>query len=150
MFLFKTRQQLIAGMKLVRQRMARFGLEIHIVREVNRKTKPSKTECVFFPPPQFFANLIPSLGKGIVVEEVISKEGIPSEDNSDAIQEAQETARVAKEDDLYDQLEETQQFDVANRFMKFCKLFKYIGSYVYTTFATTTVLKFTSLMSRSE
>ena len=42
-FLFKTRQQLITGMKLVQQHMDRFGLEIHIVREVNGKTKPSKT-----------------------------------------------------------------------------------------------------------
>ena len=87
-FLFKTRQQLIAGMKLVHQHMARFGLEIHIGREVNGKTKPSKTECVFFPPPQFFTNLMPSLKNGLVIEDVVAEEGMSSEENSDAIQEA--------------------------------------------------------------
>ena len=48
------------------------------------------------------------------------------------------------------QHKQTQQFNVANRFMKFCKIFKYIGTNVCTTFATTTVLKLTLLIPRGE
>jgi hypothetical protein len=33
--------------------LAHFGLEVHIGRNGN----PSKTECVFFPPPQFFDDI---------------------------------------------------------------------------------------------
>ena len=50
-FLFKTRQQLITGMTLVQQHMSRFGLEMHTGKTVRGETKPSKTECVFSPPP---------------------------------------------------------------------------------------------------
>jgi hypothetical protein len=47
---FSTRKDLQQGMELIFHHFARFGLEIHI----GRGTTTTKTECVFFPPPQFF------------------------------------------------------------------------------------------------
>ena len=40
-------------MELVYRHFARFGMEMHI----GRGSSESKTECVFFPPPQFFQRL---------------------------------------------------------------------------------------------
>ncbi len=52
-FPFPTRDTLIKGLTLVHSHLARFGLEVHIRQD----GAPSKTECVFFPPPQFFDDL---------------------------------------------------------------------------------------------
>ena len=49
-FPFPTRDALIKGLTLMHSHLARFGLEVHIGRDGT----PSKTECVFFPPTQFF------------------------------------------------------------------------------------------------
>ena len=49
-FPFPTRDALIKGVSLVHSHLACFGLEVH----TGRDGAPSKTECVFFPPPQFF------------------------------------------------------------------------------------------------
>jgi hypothetical protein len=52
-FPFGTREDLQHGMELIYHHFARFGLEMHI----GRGSSESKTECVFFPPPQFFQRL---------------------------------------------------------------------------------------------
>ena len=52
-FPFPTRDALIKGLALVHTHLACFGLEVHIGQNGN----PSKTECVFFPPPQFFNDI---------------------------------------------------------------------------------------------
>jgi len=49
-FLFGTRDDLQRGMNLIYHHFGRFGMEMHI----GRGTSMSKTECIFFPPPQFF------------------------------------------------------------------------------------------------
>ena len=49
-FPFDTRESLSRGMTLVYRNFARFGLEMHIGSNGGK----SKTECAFFPPPQFF------------------------------------------------------------------------------------------------
>ncbi len=49
-FPFGTRGDLQRGMDLTYQNFGRFGLEMHI----GRGAWTSKTECIFFPPPQFF------------------------------------------------------------------------------------------------
>ena len=46
-FPFGSRDDLKRGMELVYHHFGRFGLEMHI----GRGASPSKTECVFFPPP---------------------------------------------------------------------------------------------------
>ena len=47
---FGMRKDLQQGMELIFHHFAQFGLEMHI----GRGETASKTECVFFPPPQFF------------------------------------------------------------------------------------------------
>jgi len=49
-FPFGSRDNLKRGMELIFHHFSRFGLEMHI----GRGTSTSKTECVFFSPPQFF------------------------------------------------------------------------------------------------
>ena len=56
-FPFDTREDMIQGMNLIYQHFARFGLEMHI----GRNGKVSKTECVFFPPPQYIATKVSQL-----------------------------------------------------------------------------------------
>ena len=48
-FPFNSREDMIKGLNLIYHHFARFGLEMHIGHD----GKESKTECVFFPPPQF-------------------------------------------------------------------------------------------------
>ena len=48
-FPFETRKSLETGMNLVFHHFAKFGLEMHI----GRGREASKTESVFFPPPNF-------------------------------------------------------------------------------------------------
>jgi hypothetical protein len=52
-FPFPTRAALIKGLTLVHSHLARFGLKVVI----GQNGDPSKTECVFFPPPQFFDDI---------------------------------------------------------------------------------------------
>jgi len=52
-FPFGTREDLQRGMELTFHHFARFGLEMHI----GCSASESKTECIFFPPPQFFQRL---------------------------------------------------------------------------------------------
>jgi hypothetical protein len=56
-FIFTSRTDLTMGLDLIYKHFARFGLEMHIGRE----GFPSKTECVFFPPPGFFDLHLPAL-----------------------------------------------------------------------------------------
>ena len=49
-FFFEYRTSVKIGIILLSNYFARFGLEMHINTGIN----PSKTECVFFPPPGFF------------------------------------------------------------------------------------------------
>ena len=51
-FIFGTREDMTEGLQLVYDHFARFGLDMHI----GRGETQSKTECVFFPPPNFFTN----------------------------------------------------------------------------------------------
>ena len=42
------------GATVIFDHFARFGLEMHLGYEKDGKIQPSKTERVFFPPPQYF------------------------------------------------------------------------------------------------
>ena len=48
-FTFEDRDQLTRGANLIYQDFVKFGLEMHR----GKGKKASKTECVFFPPPEF-------------------------------------------------------------------------------------------------
>jgi hypothetical protein len=42
--------------------------------------------------------------------------------------ETRESARQKREDSKYDALPETEQFDIADGYVTFCRTFKYLGS----------------------
>jgi hypothetical protein len=65
-FFFPTRAALIKGLTLVHSHLARFGLEVHI----GQNGDPSKTECVFFPPPQFFDDIQSSAPTPTLTDDV--------------------------------------------------------------------------------
>ena len=45
-FVFETRQDMCKGLQLIHLIFEKYGMEMHVGRNV----KPSKTECVYFPP----------------------------------------------------------------------------------------------------
>ena len=123
-FIFTSRGDMSRGMNLIYQHFARFGLEMHI----GRGETASKTECVFFPSPSFFKE---------TAHLQIEEEMMDFNDENDGILTAaerrsheSERARIAREDALYDALEETQPILVADGFVTFTRHFKYLGSYV--------------------
>ena len=63
-FPFEDRDQLTKGVQLIYDHFKRFGFEMHI----GRGAKPSKTDCVFFPPPGFFKRrqILPSMDNGVI------------------------------------------------------------------------------------
>ena len=144
-FPFSTREALIKGLALVHSHLTRFGLEVHI----GRNGAPSKTECVFFPPPQFFDD-IPSSDLTLTtdVEEpwLLFQDPTPAPDTPSTHtvalsstrptgrngkkekKDTKEKTRQKKIDDKYDALPDTQQFEVADGYVTFCRTFKYLGS----------------------
>ena len=127
-FIFSSRDNLIRGIDLIYHHFARFGLEMHI----GRGTTPSKTECVFFPPPRFFSSMLPPA----LIQETDEFDDSLNHNIYDALteteQQQEETMkqRRAREELLYDNLEETAPIPVSDGQVTFCRHFKYLGSYV--------------------
>jgi hypothetical protein len=127
-FPFPTRAALIKGLTLIHCHLARFGLKVHI----GQNGDPSKTECKFFPPPQFFDDIqssAPALtddvdGPCLLYQDPNSATLCPSK------QELQETEKdqTSREDAQYDALPETDQFFNLDGYVTFCCKFKYLGS----------------------
>jgi hypothetical protein len=68
-FPFGTREDLKKGMELVYHHFGRFGLEMHI----GRGTSQSKTECVFFPPPQFLQHLQQHVAAATMIQQAFCR-----------------------------------------------------------------------------
>ena len=104
-FIFSSRDNLIRGISLIHHHFARLGLEMHI----GRGTTPSKTECVFFPPPRFFSSMLPP----DLIQETDESDDTLNHDINEALteteQQQEETMKQcrAREELLYDNLEET-------------------------------------------
>ena len=148
-FPFPTRDALIKGLALIHSHLARFGLEVHI----GRNGAPSKTECVFFPPLQFFHDphsfdpvitaaseepwLLfedtptnhdsPHTSTTITATEPPSSQPTRKRSKKEK-KETQEKARQKNIDVKYDALPETQPFNIADGHVTFCRTFKYLGS----------------------
>ena len=126
------------GLELVYRHFARFGLEMHIGRD----GVDSKTECVFFPAPNFFRDHHNNTALEDLSPQDTSTNNLvaddSAEDNDDMValteaerkKEESEKARIAREDKIYDDLEETQDLAVADGFVSFTRHFKYLGSYI--------------------
>jgi len=137
-FPFPTREALINGLSLIHSHLARFGLEVHI--GCNGDT--SKTECIFFPPPQFF-NEDNSTDKYLPLSSTICDTPQltyhqPATNSLDInhtllcpfTNESRESthARTTREDAMYDTLPETERINVADGYVTFCRTLKYLGS----------------------
>ena len=68
-FSFRTREDLQCGMELIFHHFAKFGLKMHI----GRGASESKTECVFFPPPQFFQRLEKTNVAACTIQQAFSR-----------------------------------------------------------------------------
>ena len=127
-FIFLSRASMTRGLALVHKHFGQLGLEMHIICG----DAPSKTECIFFPPPGFLHSLIPlklthdnnsdatnMLGNG---DEALTDGELHKEQKSQSHQE--------QEENIYNTLEETQPIDIVDGHVTFCRHFKYLGSYV--------------------
>ena len=117
-FTFEDRAQMEKRVELIFYHFTKFGLEMHIVRE----GKPSKTECVFFPPPGFFSR------RQILLDtyKEYSEAVVPRQKEK---RESHET-KCKREDSEYMSLAETATMQVADGYITFCKHFKYLGIWV--------------------
>jgi hypothetical protein len=137
-FPFPSREALVDGLSLIHSHLARFGLEVHI----GRNGITSKTECIFFPPPQFFTRAnntdmhlpLPSSTHDTPQLTYHSSITTSLDTNhtllcpfSDESRES-EHARTTREDAMYDTLPETEAINVADGCVTFCRTFKYLGS----------------------
>jgi len=126
-FPFPDRNALTAGTNLIHSHFARFGLEIHIGWE----GESSKTECVFFRPPQFFSDNDTCSPPRITEGRADGDPGLsypPSPSDLCAHVRESESARIAREDAKYDALPETAKIDVSTGYVNISRMFKYLGS----------------------
>ena len=114
-FTFEDQDQLTRGLNLIYQHFTRFGLEMHI----GKVKRASKTECVFFPPPEFIKRKLNlSIKNNKRKREMLVM---------NTKQESHES-RYKIEETTYDNLPETRLVIVKDGFVTFCRRFKYIGS----------------------
>jgi hypothetical protein len=116
-FIFKLRTDMTHGLALLYRHFGCLGLEMHI----GRRETPSKTECVFFPPP--LASLTPTCPPCL-------PQATAALTNDEHCAKTKGQSCREQEEDLYDNLEEMQAIAVGVGFITFCHHFKYLGSFV--------------------
>jgi hypothetical protein len=94
---------------------------------IGRGKNPSKTECVFFPPPGLIASHMPALEQDISYKLEYGNDTLTDNQRQD---ESKMRARRDQEELMYDTLEETKPITVGDGFVSFCRHFKYLGSFV--------------------
>ena len=119
-FAFETRKEMEVGSNLVFNHFRRFGLQMH----VGSKSKPSKTECVFFPAPGHFKILtLPSTA--IPTDSYLSNLAITKHKN-----ENKETKQKIN-DQKYEDAEKTKPIRIGETgIITFTRHFKYFPSYI--------------------
>jgi hypothetical protein len=126
-FIFATRASLTKGLNLIYKHFARLGLKMHI----GQGNSPSKTECVFFPPPGFFDSHLPALQQESIDVNNTLGNGYDNILTADDRHDEQKTrSRHDQEGALYDALDETLPINVDDGFVTFCWHFKYLRSFV--------------------
>ena len=108
------------GSNLVFNHFRRFGLQMH----VGSKSKPSKTECVFFPAPGHFKILtLPTTA--IPTYSSFSRLEIPKQKKEN------EETKQKRNDQKYEDAEETKPIRIGETgIITFTRHFKYLGSYI--------------------
>ena len=110
-FVFESRTDIEKGITLLSDNFAQFGLEMHIGTGKN----PSKTECVFSPPPVFFNTRTILLTYLITSTLCIHKKDSKKK-------------RLTRENKEYTKCSKTEIINVKGGFVTFTKHFKYLGS----------------------
>jgi hypothetical protein len=105
-FIFASRPDMIRGLTLVHHHFSHFGLKMHI----GRGDTPSKTECVFFPPPGFVDSHMPALlgqDTDTEMDNVLGYNDNALTDNEHCSKQKAQLRRD-REEELYNALEVTQ------------------------------------------
>jgi hypothetical protein len=129
-FPFDSRESLEKGMTLIFRHFAKFGLEMHI----GRNGEMPKTECVFFPPPQFFKHRrTPHIMESRRQTRSMTRStnnGIREDVRMLEDDDEQDDQQRENEGEIYNALEETKEIEVADRYVTFTRSFKYLGSVI--------------------
>jgi hypothetical protein len=127
-FIFVSRANMMQGLALIYQHFGRLGLEMHIGRGEN----PSKTECIFFPPPDFIDLHMLALPAHESDNKINNALGYGEDalTNDERCAEGKERSCHKKEEELYDALDEMQPIAVKDGFVTFCCHFRYLGSFI--------------------
>jgi hypothetical protein len=134
-FSIRYMRQISKSINLVFKHFTHVGLEMHI----GRNGEESKTECVFFPPPQFFQQRQSLVFGGPTSHQTQSimrrkstdtRQSFPldmalPEDNDENDEE-----RTECKDGMYDKLDETKNIEIADGYVTFTRSFHYLGSMV--------------------
>ncbi len=128
-FPFDSRESLKKGMNLVFNHFARFGLEMHI----GQGGEASKTECIFFPPPQFFKTQ-----RNLPITDTCHQtrsmtrltDGCNTKHAPVLLENDNEQNNEQREDEAkaYDELDETKDIEVGDGHVTFSRSFTYLGS----------------------
>jgi hypothetical protein len=122
-FIFMTCANLTKELDLIYKHFARFGLEMHIRREGS----PSKTECIFFPPSEFFNSHLPTLQQGGVdFDNTLEDKHDDIITADDRHNEQKAWTRQDQEGVQYNELKETHPIYVDDGSVTFCHHFKYL------------------------
>jgi hypothetical protein len=108
---------------------AKFGLEMHI----GRGGEASKTECIFFPPPQFFKHRrnLPIMDTRRQTRSMTRLNNGHNTDHAPTLlddDDEQNNEQRENEARIYDGLDETKDIEVGNGYITFSRSFKYLGS----------------------
>ena len=126
-FPFDSRESLEKGMTLIFHHFAKFGLQMHI----GRNGEMSKTECVFFPPPQFFKHRrTPRIMESCRQTRSMTRStNNPTTEDAPTLEDDDEQNDQQRENEgeVYDALEETKKIEVADGYVTFTRSFKYLG-----------------------
>ena len=110
---FESRTDIEKGITLLSGHFSGFGLEMNI----RTGKTPSKTECVFYPPPGFFkTRTIPITSLTTSTLSIQNKET--------------DKKRRTREDEEYAKCSETEIINIKGEFVTFTKHFKYLDSYI--------------------
>ena len=99
---------------------------------IGHGTAALKTECIFFPPPGFFDSCLPSLPAPNCTDELQDAMtfGNDALTDDERREEQRDRTRREREEDLYDDLDETQPISVEDGYVTYCRHFKYLGSFI--------------------
>ena len=115
---FTSRNQLCKGMSLIQKLFQYTGIEIH----TGKCTKESKTECVFVAAPGYF--------KQQAIENNVPANELSLLSENENMTDGEKDKRSKLEDNLYDNCQETEIIKVGDGFITYCKIFKYLGSWI--------------------